>query len=219
MRMIVLALVVLAGVAAPARADVLPQFFGTYGTPISAGGYTLNTAFTFDLRLPGLDALTDFNLDLIVTADGADPGAEHVPLTVQVDRPSDYAFGTTGTLAYVPTEVPSNSQLVVSISGAGAGVSTSAGVNDAIARVTVTPNGDYGGPITLTYGTVNVNALFEGGQPNQPGNSELTLTLNQSSPTENPVPGPGGVVLLGLGGLGLLARGRFGRRDGTCFGR
>ncbi len=212
--MIVLALATLLGAAAPTRADVLPLFFGTDVTPISAGEYSLNTGFTFDLRLPGLDALTGFSFDLIVAADGAGPAAEHVPLTVQVDRPPDYAFGPTGTLAYVPTEVPSNSQLVVSISGASAkgGVGTVAGVNDAIARVTVTPNSDYGGPITLTFGAVNVNALFEGGQPNPPGNSELTLTLNPSSPTENPVPGPGGAMLLGLGGLGLLARGRFGRR-------
>lgn len=214
MRTIALALATLALTTAPVRADTIPQFFGLDGAPYPPGEYKLNTPFTFELRAPGLAAFTDFSLELLVETDGVDPGTQLVPLTVLVERPPTYAFGSTGTFTESQSSTPGNSQLVVSIGGAsgGAGVTTVAGANDAVARLTVTPTGGYGGEIRFTINGATFNALSESGGPIQPPDPVSVFLEDPGTPPTSPVPGPGGVVLMGLGGVLLAARGRALRR-------
>jgi hypothetical protein len=210
-RTIVLALAALVGAAAPARADVLPQFVGV------PGGFVADTPFSFELRAPGLNSFTDFNLDLIVQTASLDPVSL---LSVTVDRPADadYPFGTTGTFGTSQSAVGGSPQFTVNISGAtgAGGVNTTAGVNDLLARITVTPGPGFFEPITFSIDstTFTLSALAESGQGIQtPDPVTVFPELPQPpDPTANPVPAPAGVVLLGLGGVGLLARGRFGRR-------
>lgn len=214
MRTIALSLAALALTTAPVKADTIPQYFGLDGAPYPPGEYKLNTPFTFDLRAPGLAAFTDFSLELLVETDSVDPVSQLVPLTVLVERPPGYAFGSAGTFTESQVSTPGNSQLAVTIGGAsgGAGVTTVAGVNDAVARLTVTPTGGYGGEIRFTINGATFNALSESGGPIQPPDPVSVFLEDPGTPPASPVPGPGGVVLMGLGGVLLIARGRVLRR-------
>jgi hypothetical protein len=206
-RTIALALVTLAAVTAPARADVIPQFVGVPGT------YVPGTPFTFELRAPGLTAFTDFNFDLIVGTTSPDPVTL---LSVSADRPGDaeYAFGASGTFSTSQSAVPGSSEFTVNIAGTSSGgVNTTGGAPDLLARITVNPTTSLSEPImfSIDAGTYSVNALSETGQALQPPD-QVTVFPADVPPTGTPVPGPGGVVLLGVGGLLLLARKRFAGR-------
>jgi len=206
-RTIALALAALAAAAAPTRADVIPQFVGV---PTS---YVPGTPFTFELRAPGLTAFTDFNFDLLVETASPDPVTL---LAVSVDRPADaaYPFGAAGTFNTSPSAVPGSNQYTITVSGAtgGAAVNTTAGSNN-LATVTVTPGATLAEPITFSIdpGAYRFGALTEKGQTLQPPDP-VTVFPTDVPPTGNPGPGPGGAVLMGLGGALLLARRRFARR-------
>jgi hypothetical protein len=209
-RKIVLALAALVGATAPARADVLPQFIDV------PDNYVPNTPFTFELTAPGLNAFTDFNLDLIVHTTSLDPVTL---MTVTVDRPGDsaFVFGPTGTFNSTQSSTSGSPLFIVNISGTsgGPGVSTTAGANDQLAVITVTPGATLSEPITFSIDstTLTLNALSESGQGIQtPDPISVFPDTSGTPPPDNPVPGPGGFVLLGLGGLALIGRNRLARR-------
>jgi hypothetical protein len=204
--MIALALAVLAGAAAPARADVLPQFVGL------PGNYLPNTPFTFELRAPGLTALTEFSLDLIIETPSPDPVTL---LSVSVVRPgdADYPFGATGSFSTSQTSFPVSTRFTIHIEGAsaGPGVDTTPGLNDLLATITVLPGPGMVEPITFSIDPVSMlfNALTESGQGLQ-APDPVTVFPEQTDPP-TPTPAPAGVVLLGIGGVVLAARRRVAR--------
>ncbi|MBN9522163.1 hypothetical protein J0H58_27195 [bacterium] len=205
MRTIALALAALVGAAAPARADEIPQFVGVPGT------YVATVPFTFELRAPGLSAFTDFSVNLIVETPGLDPVAL---VAVIAERPGDgeYVFGAAGTFSTSQSAVDGSPTFTVSIAGTsgGSGVSTVAGANDVLARITVTPAAGLTDPITFSIDAsgYTFSALSESGQSLQPP-APVTVFLDDTPPPTSPVPGPGGVVLMGFGGLLVVARGRL----------
>ena len=211
MRTIVLALACLIGTAVPARADVIPIFTGDGGGPFP-GSYQLTTPFTFELRAPGLNAFTDFNLDLIVETASLDPVTL---MTVEVFRPGDaeYVFGADGTFSSNTSAVGGSPQFTVNIAGASGGgsVNTVAGANEVLARIRVTPGPNLNEPVTffIDAGSYSIGGTPESGQGLQPPDP---VTVFPETPPPTPVPGPGGVVLMGVGGVLLLARRRFARR-------
>lgn len=211
MRTIVLALAVLTGAAPAVRADVIPLFTGDGGAPFP-GTFQLNTPFVFELRAPGLNSFTNFNLDLIVETASLDPVTL---LSVDVFRPGDaeFVFGAGGTLASSQSAVGGSPQFTVSLAGAisGGGVNTVAGANDVLARFRVTPGPNLNEPVTffIDAGTYTINASSESGQGLQPPDP---VTVFPEAPPTAPVPAPGGVVLLAAGGVLLLARRRFTRK-------
>ena len=212
MRTIVLALACLTGATAPARADVIPIFTGDGGGPFP-GSYQLNTPFTFELRAPGLNAFTDFNLDLIVETASLDPISL---MSVDVFRPGDaeYVFGASGTFGSNTSAVSGSPQFTVNITGTsgGGGVNTVSGANEVIARIRVTPGPNLNEPVTffIDAGSYSIGGTPESGQGAQP--PDPVTVFPETPPTPAPVPGPGGVLLLGVGGVLLLARRRFARR-------
>lgn len=209
MRTIVLALAILTGAAVPARADVIPLLTGDGGGPFP-GGYQLNTPFVFELRAPGLNSFGDFNLDLIVETTSLDP---QTLLGVEVFRPGDaeYAFGAGGTFGFSQSAGGGSPQFTVNIAGTSGGglVNTTAGANDVLARIRVTPGPNLNEPVTffIDAGTYTIGATAESGQGVQP--PDPVTVFPESPPDPAPVPGPSGVVLLGVGGVLLLARKRF----------
>jgi MYXO-CTERM domain-containing protein len=210
-RTIALALAALAASAVPARADTLPLFVDpATGNPFPPGEYTPGTPFTFDLTAPGLIGFTGFNLDLIVSTENTDPATDQIPLSVQVSIPDGFAFGPTGTLAANQDALTGTPQLTVSLTGgtAGSGVDTTGGNAAALARITVTPGADYRGPITFSIGAAQFQAITEGGPSIDSPDPVSVIVPDAGGPT-TPVPGPGGLALMGLGGLAVAARRRF----------
>ena len=207
MRTIALALVTLAAAAAPARADVIPQFVGVPST------YIPGTTFSFELRAPGLTAFTDFNFDLIVQTTSPDPSTL---LSVSADRPGDteYAFGASATFSTSQSAGPASNEFTVNITGTSStGVNTTGGAPDLLARITVNPGASLSGPLMFSIdpGTFSIGALSETGQALQAPDT-VTVFPSDVPPVGAPVPGPGGAVLLGVGGVLLLARKRFAGR-------
>jgi len=207
-RTIVLSLAILTGVAAPAQADTIPLFTGVGGGPFP-GSYQLNTPFEFELRAPGLNSFTDFNLDLIVETASLDPVTL---LNVEVFRPADadYAFGASGTFSSSQSAVLGSPQFTVNLAGTSGGgsVNTTAGANEVLARFRVTPGPNLNEPVTfyIDAGSYTIGGFPESGQGLQP--PDPVTVFPEASPEPAPVPGPGGVVLLGVGGVLLLARRR-----------
>jgi hypothetical protein len=211
-RTIVLALATAIGAAAPARADTIPLFVGDGGGPFP-GSYQPNTPFTFELRAPGLNSFTDFNLDLIVETTSLNPISL---LSVEVFRPgnSEYVFGATGTFGSSQSAIIDSPNFTVNITGAiaGIGVNTVAGANDVLARIRVTPGAGLNEPVTffIDAGSYTIGATSESGQALQP--PDPVTVFPEATPDPAVVPGPGGAVLLGVGGVLLIARRRFTRR-------
>ncbi len=208
MRTIALALTALVGVAAPARADEIPQFVGIPGT------YVPNTPFTFELRAPDLNGFTDFSVNLIVETPGLDP-ATLVAVTAERPGEGEYVFGAAGTFSTSQSAIGGSPSFSVNIAGTagGKGVSTVAGSNDILARITVTPAAGLTDPITFSIDAsgYTFNALSESGQSLQPP-APVTVFFDDTPPPSSPVPGPGGVVLMGFGGLLVVVRRRLLRR-------
>lgn len=208
-----LALATAIGATATARADTIPLFVGDGGGPFP-GSYQPNTPFTFELRAPGLNSFTDFNLDLIVETASLNP---NTLLSVEVFRPGDgeYVFGATGVFGSSQSAIIDTPNFTVNIAGsiAGIGVSTVAGANDLLARIRVTPGTGLNEPVTffIDAGTYTIGASSESGQGLQP--PDPVTVFPETAPDPTVVPGPGGAVLLGVGGVLLLARRRFSRRS------
>lgn len=202
MRNALIALLATAATAAPGRADIVPV---VVGAPAS---YAPNPAFfEFELRAPGLNAFTAFNLDLLIDTISPDPDTL---LTVTVSRPGDasYAFGAAGTFTTGQTPANGGTEFAVNIAGSvgGPGVATVAGVNDVLAVVRVTPGVGLNEPITFQFdaGTYRIDALSENNQPLQPADP---FTVSPE-PTNTPVPAPAGAALLAVGGVALALKRR-----------
>jgi hypothetical protein len=215
-RTIVLALALLTGAAVPARADVIPIFTGDGGGPFP-GNYQLNTPFTFELRAPGLTTFTDFNLDLIVETASLDPVTL---MSVEVFRPGDaeYAFGAVGTFDSSQSAIGGSPQFTVNIAGTNGGsfVNITGGVNDVLARIRVTPGPNLNEPVTFY---IDAGSYTIGGTPEdipalQPPDPVTVFPETPTAPAA--VPGPGGALLLGVGGMLVLARRRFTPANGTA---
>lgn len=203
MRNTLLALLAAAATAAPGRADVLPI---VVGMPAS---YLPNPAFfEFELRAPGLNAFTAFNLDLLVSTPSPDPDTR---MTVTVSRPADagYVFGAAGTFTTGQTPANGSTEFIVNIAGSVGqpGVATTAGANEVLAIVRVAPGVGLNEPITFQFdaGTYLFEALSETGQPLQPPDPATVLP---EPPTRGAVPGPAGAALLGVGGVVLALKRR-----------
>jgi MYXO-CTERM domain-containing protein len=215
-RTIALALATLVAAAAPARADTLPLFVDpATGNPFPPGLYTPGSSFTFDLTAPGLTGFTGFNLNLIVSTDNVDPATNAIPLSVQVAFPDGFAFGPAGTLTLNEDTLPGVPQLIVNVAGAVgeglSGVDTTSGNPAALARITVTPNADFRDNIYFSIGGYRFDANTESGTAVQTPDPVTAFPTDVVVPPATPVPGPGGFVLMGLGGLAVVARRRFAR--------
>lgn len=173
--------------------------------------YTPGVPVSFEIFAPGLNGLTSYQLDFTVTAgvptDLPVSGVSASPPTGL----SGYPFPDTTQFA-LAGDVTGNVRTVTITDGtSGAAVNTTAG-RDHLATVLITPRPGFTGPITVEF----VNAEFDTSR-------DLTVDLPPAftiSPDTAPpiatVPAPPGVVLLGLGGIGLLAGRRLFARAATA---
>jgi MYXO-CTERM domain-containing protein len=191
-----LALAALVVYAAPLRADTLPLI---QDQPTE---YIPGVPLMFELHAPGLVDFTRFHIDLVFQTEN-DPAN----LTVSADRPDalSYPFGATGNFSAFPSFPPEGNPVTLSIDGSGTLAITTAGVNDLLAIVTLTPGEDLTGAILVSIdpGTLRFDR-----------NGEITPTIDPPAPffiqqgEPKAAPAPAAWVLLGIGGVALLRRSR-----------
>lgn len=200
----VIALVALLGCCAgSAQAETLPLFEGVPTT------YTPGTSFQFAVRVPALTDFTGFSVDLIFGTDIPNP-----PLFVSAQAAAAapggrYVFPSNGTFLWTSSLVGGSSEVVLTFADfTDSPIVATPGVNDTLAIVTVIPGLTLTGPITISIGS---GTTFEVNSETQyPAPEPITIAQVDGPPT-SPVPAPASAVLLGLGGLLLGARKRFGR--------
>jgi hypothetical protein len=199
MRRITFAVAMLAGLAGSARADGIPQIDGLPPNPT----YTPGIPFSFEVRAPGLPDFSGFNVQLLFEASVPDPDLS----AVAVEPSSQYPFPSGAFSSGGLPPDPGGDTYTLMFSGGGPSVFTTAGVNDLLAIVTVTPGADLTGEIDISFGNQTVLSYNqEGGTFPLPG----TLTVEQAEP----VPAPAGIILAGIGGV-LLSCKRWLSRSGT----
>jgi hypothetical protein len=184
--------------AESARAETLPLV----GVPT---GYTPGVAFTFDITAPGLTGLTDYTLAFTVTA-GSPPNLPDLTVTIAPPASGSPFPDTSNFSPTIDTSPGVNSYFItLTDASSGSGVNTSAGVNDNLATVTITPGVNLSGPITIQFTQNDFSTSRDVGFDLPP-----TFTINQL-PGGGPeaVPGPSAWLLLGLGGLCVAGRNRW----------
>lgn len=208
-----LAALALAAAAPPARAEVLPLLVP------SAATYTPGGSFTVDVRAPGLSSFTGFTVGL--TFDYAPPAdaATTPPLTVAFDSSTQYPFP-----GAAPATVDATGPTGFTFSGSTLdangvpalfAVTTEAGVNDLLGRLTITTSASLTGPITIAIDTAASRFNVGGDDPDRA--SGVGVVVEQASPGgggpgdpgTNPVPAPAAWLSMGIGGL---VAGAYGRR-------
>ena len=107
------------------------------------------------------------------------------------------------------TNDPAN--LVLTFSGSGSAINTVPGTNDTLARVTVIPDKDLVGPITISIGG-DTDFKYDREFGIIPVADE-TFTVERANIGGNPVPAPPAAVLFVLGGLLIGVRKRLTRRN------
>lgn len=205
MRTALLALIALVGIALPARADTLPLIDGFDGLTAD-GKYVAGQPFSFDLRAPNLHALTSFNIDLIFQTPTANADDQ---IEISIVPGVDHVFPG-GTFTTTKTTFPVSTDVLWNITGAaaGAGVST-VGTDGRLARVTVTTKAGVDPPGTITFfvepGTFAIDFLNENGIAYEFPETVVVPLADPTTPN-TPVPGPGGAVLLAVGGVVVVGR-------------
>ena len=200
MRRMAFAVVALVGFSAPAQAETVPLIEGLPAT------YTPGQQFTFTLRVPALFDFADYTLELVFATEASDPQFAFATV-LPVDR---YVFPSTDNFQPPLTVFEANQvRLTLSDSIGAPGVITTPGENDTLATITVLPNAELRGPITLSIGN---STDFNYNMEEQTFDPPAPVVIEQA-PLDggNPVPAPPGVVLLGIGGLVLGLRARLRR--------
>lgn len=193
------ALALVLSATAPARADTLPLLEGVPGT------YSPGTAFTFTVRVPALNDLSLYSLDLVFGTELSDP-----PLFAQASAAlttangGRYVFPSNAGFQSTLTNFAGGTDILLTLADSGPLTNTTVGANDTIALVTVTPGTAFSGAITISLGSDTlVSANFEDGTP--PPFEPITIT-QAGGGDPNPVPAPPGVALFALGALALGLR-------------
>ena len=204
-----LAAVVVAAAATAARADTLPLFAGLPGT------YVPGVAFTFEVRAPGVADLGAYNVELVLTAD---PGAI-AALAATTAFPADPAASPFGVadnfLVGGPFAAGGEVRLTLSDFTLGAGAATTAGVNDLLAVVTVTPGVGFSGPLTIGVDLATLQFDTAAGDP-IPVDPPAEVVVVASAGPNSPVPAPPGLLLAAVGAAGLVGIRRLRRHSSTC---
>jgi hypothetical protein len=198
------ALALVLSATAPARADTLPLLEGVPET------YSPGTAFSFTVRVPALNDLASYSLDLVFGTEVADPplfaSASAALTTADGGR---YVFPSNAGFQSTLTTFDGGTSILLTLADSGALSNTVPGANDTLALVTVTPGADFKGPITISLGADTLfDANFESGVP--PGFEPITVTQadGNGGGDPNPVPAPPGAALFALGALALVRRAR-----------
>jgi len=202
-----LALVALLGCCAgAARADTLPSYSGISNTST----YTPGTSFSFELLVPQLGDFTNYTVELILHTQVQNPALK---ASVTVAPIGNYVFPTNANFHLVPGSDNSLNDVDLAFADSTSpGVITTPGTNDTLATITVTPDASFSGPITISLGAeTSFSYDLELGSIPQP----RPITITQAAGGTSPVPGPSGMVLLGIGGLLLAGRGRLLKRRQT----
>jgi hypothetical protein len=199
-RMTLAAVAALVLAVAPARADTLPLILDAPAT------YTPGSSFTFEVRVPGVVDFAAYSIELVF--DIAVPNSS-LAVTATPD-PGQYPFPSLSNFQATPGGVPGSTTLTLS-DFTSPGVTTTAGTNDLIAVVSVTPGPGFTGPITIS---VNPDTLlFDINREQTPSvNPPEPITVEQGAGPPAVVPTPAAWVTLGIGGLILAARRRVLRR-------
>jgi hypothetical protein len=204
MRRMAFAVVALVGFCAPAQAETVPLFEGLPAT------YTPGQQFTFTLRVPELPEFSSYSLELVFGTEVPNPPLLAFPTVAPSDR---YVFGSSDDFGFALGVAPGSPEVRLTLADPfdpttppRPGVFVVAGENDTLATITVAPNAELRGPITLTIGN---STEFNYNTEQQTFDPPAPVVIEQG-PLDggNPVPAPPGVVLLGIGGLvfGLRAR-------------
>lgn len=202
----VLAAALATATAAPAA--TVPLFVGAPGT------YDPGVGFTFEVRAPGLADLGAYNVELVLTAD---PGAI-TALSATAAFPADPALSPFGTadnfLVGGPFTTGNELRITLSDLTLGSGVTTTAGSNDLLAVVTVTPGAAFFGPLTIRTDAATLQFDTPAGDP-IPVDAPPAVVVAPAGST-NPVPAPPGALLAVVGVVGLASARCFKRRPPAC---
>ncbi len=194
------AAIIAAWTAGTGRADILPLFTDVPTT------YVPGTSFTFQITVPEINGLSNFNVDLVF-----DAAVNNPDLTASAAASTtEYVFTTTSGFSSNSFSGPGPNEVSVQFSDSILPnvVSTVSGVNDSLGVVTVTPGTDLTGSITISFDQSTFVNYFSEGNDTTPG----AITIDQGTPPPVPMPAPAGIVSLAIGTLILVGRERLRKR-------
>jgi hypothetical protein len=185
--------------AGTSRADTIPLFSDV------PAAYIPGTPFTFQIIVPEINGLSNFNVNLIF-----DTGVTSPDITATAaPSPSEYVFSSSSGFSSDPFTGPGPNEVSVQFADSilPNTVSTVTGVNDVLGVVTVYPGSDLTGPITVSFDpSTFVNYFSEGfDTPQNP------VTIDQGTPPPASVPSPAGWLSMAIGTLILAGRERLKR--------
>jgi hypothetical protein len=186
--------------ASTVRAETLPLVEGVPAT------YTPGQDFSFILRVPLLPNLTDYGIDLTFRTNLIDPALLVTSTVAAPGSTQGYVFPTNSGFGSNFSNPPGADNVVLTISDSVTSpVTARPGINDTLAVITVHPEPDFHGPITLS---LVGNFTFDDSEI-PPYDSVQPFVIEEESGPPASVPAPAGVVLLGIGGLTLAMRSRL----------
>jgi hypothetical protein len=201
-------LVLVTSAASSARAETLPLI---ENVPTE---YRPGESFSFDLRVPQLADFAGYNVEILFTTEVLNPPLVAFPTVAQpVSEGGRYVFPTSENFSFSFVRDPESLSALLTFSDSTSPpVQATPGEDDTLVRVTVVPDAELRGPITIEIGA-GTTFDFNTEGTDYPAPEPITVAQGEPVSTDpNPVPAPPAALLLGGGALALGVRARLTRR-------